>query len=54
MPEETKSSRPWMDIAAEASKETDSQKLSKLIKELNEALDDEQRKKAPKSQGNAA
>jgi hypothetical protein len=42
-----------MDIAAEASKETDSQKLSKLVKELNEALD-EQRKKAPKSQGNAA
>ena len=34
--------RPWRIVAAEAAKETDSQKLLKLISELSRALDEQE------------
>ena len=43
--DEKKPIRPWKDVAAEASKETDSAKLIELIHELTEAMDAEKRPK---------
>jgi hypothetical protein len=39
--------RKWQEIAAEAAKEADSEKLRRLAEELERALDDRDKKPAP-------
>lgn len=42
------STRPWQDIAAEVTKEQDPKKMTELVVELNEALDEQTLDGAPK------